>query len=154
MKNKRQSKILQLIEDFSINTQEDLQKYLINCGFNVTQATVSRDIRDLKLVKISLEDGTQKYSSPANTQNLSEKNLLLSLISILKDAVISVDFAMNTVVIRCHNGMAMATCAKLDNVKFPNVIGTLAGDDTIFILLKSENEAIDFMNKILIFIEK
>ena len=139
MKKKRHLKILDIIENNDINTQEMLQNKLLEIGFDVTQATVSRDIKELKLVKILSSLGNYKYAVPPN---LKEKNPLSILISLFTESVISIDYAVNTVVIKCHIGMAQAVCAKLDSVDFQNIVGTLAGDDTIFVLMKSENDAI------------
>lgn len=145
MKQKRHSKILELIQKYDIDTQEMLQTKLMELGFEVTQATVSRDIKELKLVKTLSDTGAYKYSIPPSMQT---KNPISSLVSLLSESVISVDNAINTVVIKCHIGMANAVCAKLDNASFHNIVGTLAGDDTIFVLFKSETEALDFVGKL------
>ena len=139
MKRKRHVKILELIENFDIDTQESLQQKLLECGFDVTQATVSRDIKELKLVKILSSTGEYKYSVPPN---LKEKNPLSMLISLFSESVVSIDYAMNMVVIKCHVGMANAVCAKLDSADFQNIVGTLAGDDTIFVVMRTENDAV------------
>ena len=139
MKRKRHVKILELIENFDIDTQESLQQKLLECGFDVTQATVSRDIKELKLVKILSSTGEYKYSVPPN---LKEKNPLSMLISLFSESVVAIDYAMNMVVIKCHVGMANAVCAKLDSADFQNIVGTLAGDDTIFVVMRTENDAV------------
>ncbi len=139
MKRKRHVKILELIENFDIDTQESLQQKLLECGFDVTQATVSRDIKELKLVKILSSSGEYKYSVPPN---LKEKNPLSMLISLFSESVVAIDYAMNMVVIKCHVGMANAVCAKLDSADFQNIVGTLAGDDTIFVVMRTENDAV------------
>ncbi len=139
MKRKRHVKILELIENYDIDTQESLQQKLLECGYNVTQATVSRDIKELKLVKILSSSGEYKYSVPPN---LKEKNPLSMLISLFSESVIAIDYAMNMVVIKCHVGMANAVCAKLDSADFQNIVGTLAGDDTIFVVMRTENDAV------------
>lgn len=139
MKKTRHQKILEIIENFDIDTQDTLQQKLQKAGFDVTQATVSRDIKELKLVKILSLNGDYKYSVPPN---LKEKNPLSILISLFSQSVITIDYAINTVVIKCHVGMAQAVCAKLDSAEFQNIVGTLAGDDTIFVLMRSENDAI------------
>jgi transcriptional regulator of arginine metabolism len=145
MKRKRHIKILELIENYDIDTQEALQQKLFECGFNVTQATVSRDIKELKLVKILSSSGEYKYSLPPN---LKEKNPLSMLISLFSESVITIDYAINTVVIKCHVGMANAVCAKLDSADFQNVVGTLAGDDTIFVLMRTESDAIKLVENL------
>lgn len=139
MKRKRHTKILEIIENFDIDTQESLQQKLLVYGFNVTQATVSRDIKELKLVKILSSTGEYKYSIPPN---LKEKSPLSLMISMFTESVITIDYAVNTVVIKCHIGMAQAVCAKLDGADFQNIVGTLAGDDTIFVIMRSEIDAI------------
>lgn len=145
MKKSRHAKILELISDNDIDTQELLQSKLMSDGFNVTQATVSRDIKELKLVKTLSDSGSYKYALPPS---LKEKSPMTTLISLISESVETIDAAMNTVVIKCHNGMANAVCAKLDNASFTNIVGTLAGDDTIFVLFKSEIEATQFMDRL------
>ena len=139
MQRKRHSKILELIENNDIDTQDSLQKALQKAGFNVTQATVSRDIKELKLVKILSSSGDYKYSVLPNIKN---KNPLSLMISLFSESVIMIDYAVNTIVIKCNVGMAQAVCAKIDSANFQNIVGTLAGDDTIFVLMRSENDAI------------
>lgn len=132
MKNKRQYKILDIIKMHDVETQEMLQNLLAEYGFNVTQATVSRDIKELRLVKKMTENGIYKYAAPE--ENRFKKNIFI-------DTVTGIDYAMNTVVVRCHTGMAQAACAALDSMEYSGIVGTLAGDDTIFILMKTEAEA-------------
>ncbi|MCI7804194.1 MAG: arginine repressor [Oscillospiraceae bacterium] len=132
MKNKRQYKILDIIKMHDVETQEMLQNLLAEYGFNVTQATVSRDIKELRLVKKMTENGIYKYAAPE--ENRFKKNIFI-------DTVTGIDYAMNTVVVRCHTGMAQAACAALDSMEYSGIVGTLAGDDTIFVLMKTEAEA-------------
>jgi len=132
MKAKRHSEILDIISKSDVCTQEELQLRLCEKGFNVTQATVSRDIRELNLVKRLSGSGVYKYSLP------SSRTVKRSIIA---EAIIKVDYAMNTVVLKCHSGMAQAACAEIDSMELHGVVGTLAGDDTIFILMKTEHEA-------------
>ena len=134
MKNQRQNLIMQIVKDENIGTQEELREALKRHGLKVTQATVSRDIKELSLVKTIGSDGNYKYSLPALKKDIAEQNN--GIFGIISDAVVSVDHALNTVVVKCHTGMAQAVCAKLDNV-----VGTLAGDDTIFILMRTEKDA-------------
>ncbi len=145
MKRKRHAQILELIQKYDIDTQEMLQSKLLELGFEVTQATVSRDIKELKLVKTLSDSGSYKYALPPS---MREKSPITTLISLISESVESIDYAMNTVVIRCHRGMANAVCAKLDSASFYNIVGTLAGDDTIFVLFKSEIEATQFVDKL------
>ena len=140
MKVNRHAKIIELINKYHIETQEELAEYLNNAGFKVTQATVSRDIRELALIKTCCSSGKYKYAVPAlKRSSIDQKDGMI--LTILSDAVISVDFAINIVVVKCHVGMAQAVCAKLDNTELDNVVGTIAGDDTIFILMRSEKDA-------------
>lgn len=140
MKNQRQQLIMQIVKDENIGTQEELREALERHGLKVTQATVSRDIRELSLVKTIGSGGDYKYSLPSLKKDLSEQgnNKIFGIIS---DAVISVDYALNTVAVKCHTGMAQAVCAKLDKLGLENVVGTLAGDDTIFMLMRTEHDA-------------
>ncbi len=139
MKNSRQDLILKLVAENDIATQEELQRLLLENGCKVTQATVSRDINKLALLKTCNVEGQYKYTVPQLTQNSLRDNG--AFYSILTEGVISVDYALNTVVVKCHTGMAQAVCAKLDNTGVENVVGTLAGDDTIFILMRTERDA-------------
>ncbi len=133
MKTKRQTKILEMIDKYDLETQEDLIEKLVENGFNVTQATISRDIKELRLVKSLTGVGKYKYvaSPQAKTFDVSGK-----FNSIFVDSVIKIDFAENIVCIKCFTGMANAACAALDAMHWDNVVGTLAGDDTIFILMR------------------
>ncbi len=125
--------IARIIETNSVGTQEDLLALLLAAGVNVTQATVSRDIKEMRIVKHPGPDGEYKYCLPG------EK---------LKGAVSSTDIAMNTVVVKCHAGTAQAACAALDSINLKNVAGTIAGDDTIFILCYTPSDAISVKEKI------
>ncbi len=138
MKVKRQSKILELIRENDIETQEMLAELLNKAGFNVTQATVSRDIRELKLTKATVQSGKQKYVSTA------KQNVLVTerLNRVFKDGIVSFDFAQNIVVIKTLTGMAMAVAAALDSMENSEIMGTIAGDDTIFCVVKNESKAI------------
>ncbi len=144
MKIKRQSKIIEIIKNNDIETQEELADKLRESGFLVTQATVSRDIRELKLTKIATSGGTQKYV----IINPSDTTFLDKLYRIFRDAVVSIDYAQNIVVIKTLDGMAMAVASALDAMGKPEVVGTIAGDDNIFCVLKSEENAIIFIEKL------
>lgn len=133
MKNKRQYEILELISNHEVQTQEMLQSLLAENGHNVTQATVSRDIKELKLEKKVDKNGVYRYAAPEENDSWQ---------SIFIDTVTAIDYAVNTIVVKCHNGMAQAACAALDSMKYKNIVGTIAGDDTIFVLMRSENEAV------------
>lgn len=151
MKSKRHAKILDIIENYEINTQEALQQQLVKAGYDITQATVSRDIKELKLIKILSEAGEYMYAVAPNHRDI---NPMASMISLLSDAIIKIDYAINTVVIKCNIGMAQAVCAKIDDAEYNNVVGTLAGEDTIFVLLKNEDDAIEFLNDLNTLIKK
>lgn len=132
MKNKRQYKILDIIKMHDVETQEMLQNLLMEYGFKVTQATVSRDIKELRLVKRMTKNGVYKYAAPVGDR--FKQNLFT-------DTVLGIDYAMNTVVVKCHTGMAQAACAALDSMDYNGIVGTIAGDDTIFVLMRTEAEA-------------
>lgn len=137
MKKNRQAIIAKLIEENVISTQEELLQMLLDLGVNVTQATVSRDIKEMHIVKHPAATGEYKYCLPSlATEENSGKYM-----SILIGSAISTDIAMNTVVLRCHAGTAQAACAALDSMDLQGVAGTLAGDDTIFVLCYSEEAA-------------
>lgn len=139
MKNKRQQTILDLIAQNIIVTQDELQNALTNSGFKVTQSTVSRDIKELRLVKGHDADGNYRYISNENVSNTEQPyNHYRELI--LK-SVKNVDYAMNNVVIKCYTGMASSVCVAIDTLYSNRMLGSLAGDDTIFIVTKSENES-------------
>ena len=136
MKVERHSKIVELIGKYSIETQEELADYLNKAGFNVTQATVSRDIRELKLTKIQGENGKQRYMVLKPQGTFSDK-----YIRILRDGFSSMDMAQNILVIKTVSGMAMAVAAALDAIHFHEIVGCIAGDDTIFLAITSKENA-------------
>lgn len=144
MKTKRHSKILELIAEKDIATQEDLLIYLRDSGFDVTQATVSRDIKELRLVKTMVGDGKYRYS-PASGENNSDIGTKHAVFS---QSAKSVDYANNMVVIKCFTGMANAACAVLDAMNHDGVVGTLAGDDTIFVLMRDEKTAVALVENV------
>ncbi len=139
MKTRRHAKILELIREYDIDTQDELLRYLRDRGFDVTQATVSRDIKELRLVKTLSRTGKYKYSTGMdNSNDVSSK-----FYSLFSDSVISVEAAQNLLVIKCMTGMAQAVCASLDAVYWQNFVGTLAGEDTIFIVCRNESAALE-----------
>ena len=125
-----------IIEKYNVGTQEELAERLREEGFPVTQATISRDIRELKLSKMSAEDGAQRYI--VLEQNGGE--LENKYVRVLQEAYSSVDTAQNLVVIRTVSGMAMAVAAALDAMKLPEIVGCIAGDDTIFVAVHTQEE--------------
>ena len=138
MKVKRQSKILELIRENDIETQEMLADLLNKAGFNVTQATVSRDIRELKLTKATMQSGKQKYVATAKESSFVTERLN----RVFRDGIVSIDYAQNIVVIKTLIGMAMAVAAALVSMENSEIMGTIAGDDTIFCVVKNESRAI------------
>lgn len=144
MKTKRQSKILELIQKNDIETQEELLNYLLQEGFIVTQATVSRDIRELKLTKISISGGRQKYAV------LNEASEMVSekYIRVLKEGFISMDMAQNILVIKTVSGMAGAVCASLDAMNLKEIVGSIAGDDTIMCAIRTVEDTITLMKRL------
>ena len=144
MKVNRHAKIVELINKYQIETQEELADYLNQNGFRVTQATVSRDIRDLKLTKVPADNGKQKYAVLQTGQNdLGEK-----YIRILNDGFLSMDMAQNIIVNKTVSGMAMAVAAALDAMKWNEIVGCIAGDDTIMCAVRSVDDTIILMEKI------
>ena len=144
MKINRHAKIIELINKYHIETQEELAEYLNQEGFKVTQATVSRDIRDLKLTKVPYEGGRQKYAVHQTVETeMNEK-----YIRILRDGYLSMDMAQNILVIKTVSGMALAVCAAIDSLKWNEVVGSIAGDDTIMCVIRSTDDAVKIMDKI------
>ena len=143
MKLERHSKIVELIGKYEIGTQEELAEYLNRAGFNVTQATVSRDIRELKLSKIQTEGGRQRYAVLQSQDSFSDK-----YIRILRDSYMSMDMAQNILVIKTVEGMAMAAAAALDAIHFHEIVGCVAGDNTIFCAVRSVDDTIILMDKL------
>lgn len=139
MKKSRHEAILSLIQNEKLGTQEELMQRLNTLGYRVTQATVSRDIKALKLVKVPAEAGQYRYAaSQSETEDFSGKYY-----SILSHSLTGVNYAGNMVVVKCYSGMAQAACAAMDSLNIDKIIGTLAGDDTIFVLCKDEQSAAD-----------
>ena len=144
MKTKRQAKILELIRKNDIETQEELSDYLEREGYQVTQATVSRDIRELKLTKVAMSSGRQKYAAWETAgEELSEK-----YIRVLKDGFVSMDMAQNILVIRTVSGMAMAVAAVLDTFHLKEIVGSIAGDDTIMCAVRSTEDTVAVMERL------
>lgn len=139
MKSKRQEALLEIIRRERIDTQEELTNALRAAGFPVTQATVSRDIKELRLIKTLGEDGRYHYAAvrSAATEEVSSK-----LQTLFRDAVRSVDCACNMVVVKSLAGTAGAVCTAVDSMELPSVVGTLAGDDTIMIVARTEADAV------------
>jgi len=143
MKTKRHSKIVELINSYDIETQEELAQKLEEGGFVVTQATVSRDIRDLKLSKVVMANGKQKYSLMPKQDGISEK-----YVRILGEAFVSMDMAQNILVVKTVSGMAMAAAAALDSMQMSEIVGCIAGDDTIMAAIRSVDDTVVVMERI------
>lgn len=144
MKTRRQAKILELIQRNDVETQEELSAYLVREGFQVTQATVSRDIRELKLTKIAMDNGKQKYAVITD----ADSGLMEKYARVLREGFISMDLAKNIVVIKTVSGMAGAVCAAIDAMKFQEMVGSIAGDDTIICIIRDDEEAVKIMKKL------
>ena len=145
MKFQRQSLILELIDKEEIETQEQLSARLCELGMNVTQATVSRDIKELHLIKTANRDGKYRYStSGPNSGSDSE----LRFRTIFREGVVNVDFAGNIVVIKTLTGVANAACAAIDAMKLSDIVGSIAGDDTLFLVMRSPERAASFSGEI------
>ena len=140
MKIKRHNKILEIIENYNIETQEELIEKLRLAGFDVTQATVSRDIKELHLYKTLTKDNKYKYEC-SDARNDFRKSSSGKFYGIMRDSILSVDNAMNLVVVKCYSGMAQGACAAIDTLDNGEIVGTIAGDDTIFIAAKTVEAA-------------
>ncbi|MEE1228748.1 MAG: arginine repressor [Lachnospiraceae bacterium] len=144
MKEKRQAMILELIQKYDIETQEELTKHLIAAGFPTTQGTISRDIRELKLTKVAGSNGRQKYAA-IRSDDLQVSNKFKR---VLKEAIIHIESARNILVIKTVSGMAMACAAAIDNLEIKGVVGCIAGDDTIFCAIKEESMVYDVIQEL------
>ena len=141
MKTRRHAKILEIINRHNVETQEELQALLGQAGYPVTQATVSRDIKELRLIKTPGESGGYRYTiAKGGHEPISAK-----FHSIFSSSVVRVQYAQNIVVVHCLPGMAQAACAAMDSLHWDQVIGTLAGDDTFICVVTGEREAEDLV---------
>lgn len=144
MKSERQAKILDLIVKKEIGTQDELTEELEKAGFQVTQATVSRDIREMRLTKVALGKGKLRYVAyKESSEDLSQKYR-----RIFKDGFLSMDNAQNILVIKTVSGMAMAVAAALDNMEFSEIVGSIAGDDTIMCAIRSMDDTVNVMRSL------
>ena len=144
MKRQRHEVVVDLINKYDIETQEELAAYLKEEGFEVTQATVSRDIRELKLSKIATGNGKQKYIILKN----DDSHLGDKYIRVLRDGFVSMNMAQNILVIKTVQGMAMAVAAALDAMKFPEIVGCIAGDDTIMCAVRTVEDTENLMKRL------
>lgn len=141
MKTRRHAKILEIINGNAVETQEELQALLRQAGYAVTQATVSRDIKELRLVKTPGQGGGYRYA----TAKGGHEPISAKFHSIFAGSVVRVQHAQNIVVVHCLPGMAQAACAAMDSLHWSQVIGTLAGDDTFICIVTGEREAEDLV---------
>ncbi len=135
---------MEIISQNAVDTQEELLCYLREAGFDVTQATVSRDIKELRLIKTLGPDGSYRYS----TVKLENDSISARFHSLLNDAVVNIDYAGNIVVVKCLPGMAQAACAALDSMHWGSVVGSLAGEDTFLCITKDENRSVDLVTEL------
>ena len=144
MKTNRQSKIIEIIQKNEVETQDELSALLEKDGFRVTQATVSRDIRELKLTKIPTASGRQKYAVITD----APENLTKKYERVLREGFLSMDMAQNILVIKTVSGMASAVCAAIDAMKMREIVGSIAGDDTIMCAIRTVDDTYAVMKKI------
>ena len=144
MKLERQAEILRLIHEYDIETQEELAEKLMESGYRVTQATVSRDIREMKLMKTAGENGHLRYA----LLQTSGTDTAARYVRVLRDAFVSMDTADNILVIKTAPGMAMAAAAVLDEMNWGEIVGSIAGDNTIMCAVRSRQEALRVMDRL------
>lgn len=149
MNKKRQDAIIRIIESRDVETQHQLAQILNEEGFDVTQATVSRDIKKLKLSKVPDGNGHQKYVM----FHADEKHLSSKYVNVLKEGFVSMDMAQNILVVKTVSGMAMAVAAAIDAMKYPQIVGSIAGDDTIMMAIRSVEDTKEIMNRIMLLLE-
>lgn len=143
MKYSRQSKILEIIETKDIETQDELANELRSAGFQVTQATVSRDIKEMRLIKVLTKEGRYKYASIREKEGAVNDRFL----KIYRNSVISLDYAGNMIVIKTLVGSANAAAVSIDALNIKDILGTIAGDDTIFLVIKDASRVESIMNQ-------
>jgi transcriptional regulator of arginine metabolism len=144
MKYSRHAKILELIDKYQIETQEELADKLRENGMDVTQATVSRDIKDLRLIKVMVDSEHYKYAPISH----SEGTITNKLLTIFTESFVSCDYANNIVVIKTLPGMAQASASAVDTLKWTEIVGTIAGDDTIMVVCRAEKIAEELVNRL------
>ena len=144
MKSVRQKKILDIINKYEVETQEDLISRLNAEGFNVTQATVSRDIRQMKLTKVLTGRGSYRYVQ----SNRGSGDDVVRFNTALADSILNVDYACNTIVLKTYPGLASAVAAGIDSIQMVEILGCVAGDDTIIIVARNENSAGEIADKL------
>ncbi|MBC3889109.1 arginine repressor [Acetobacterium paludosum] len=143
MKVSRQLKIIEIIENNLIETQEDLAQALKNLGFTVTQATISRDIKELKLIKVMSHDGIQHYAPLKDIGSIYNERVN----AVFKESVLTIDYVENTIVLRTLPAMAQAAALAIDSLEWSEIVGTIAGDDTIFVLIRNRDMMAEIVGK-------
>ena len=144
MKSGRHAKILEIISEYPVETQDEIIIRLKDAGYKATQATISRDIKDLRLVKTLGSDGKYRYTSDTNRN----ADLRSSFEQLFSSSVISIDLARNIAVIKTLSGMANAVCAAMDSTENSAIVGTIAGDDTIFVACRSDESARELVEEL------
>lgn len=144
MKSQRQTRILELVSKYEIETQEEMMSRLQSEGFKVTQATVSRDLRELKLMKTLTARGTYRYSVNAGRHHAGNVKLNNAMV----DSIIQVDYSFNNVVIKTYPGMAQAVASAVDSLNMHSILGCVAGDDTIIIVTRGQEDSCELSDKI------
>ena len=145
MKTRRHAKILELISEKAIETQEELLRCLKQMGFDVTQATVSRDIKELRLVKTLGNDGKYRYTTSSHDK---ASDMSFKFHSFFTESVNRVDYAQNLIVVKCYTGMANAACAALDAMYWNGIVGTISGDDTFLVVMRDEACAVELAGEL------
>lgn len=140
----RQLKLIEIINKNEIETQESLAEALRNEGYLVTQATVSRDIKDLGLIKVMTPNKTYKYAQPASTEQKSSGKML----NLFRECVVSIDYAGHLIVIKTVSGGANSAATLVDKLNFPEVMGCVAGDDTILVVIKDQQKIVPIVEKL------
>lgn len=144
MKKNRHEKIIEIVERYDVETQDELIEHLRRMGYDVTQATVSRDIRELKLTKVMGQKGSYRYELPKSNETLTN----IKFTHALAESITSVDFALHTVVVKTFPGMAQAVAVGIDSLNLPVILGCVAGDDTIVIIARNSEAAEDLNGRI------
>jgi transcriptional regulator of arginine metabolism len=139
MKYSRHIKILEIIKEHEIETQEDLAEWLKESGFNVTQATVSRDIKELRLIKVLTKNKRYKYASMQQQEHMLSDRL----INLFKESVVSIEYSGNIIVLKTLTGAAPAAASAVDAINSTDIVGSIAGDDTIFLLVKENSDLLE-----------
>ncbi len=145
MKSERHARILELISKYEIETQEEMMERLLGEGFKVTQATVSRDLKELKLAKTLTPRGTYRYTVHGTVRYQSGN---VKLNNAMVDSIVMVDYSMNNVVVKTYPGMAQGVASAIDSLSLPQILGCVAGDDTIIIVTRDTESSVEISNKI------